>query len=357
MASVPSIPLIAQSYIKYDRLVELTNYAFTGSNATMCDVYIDLYSILSPLYGVYDPSMDSSYNDIASAILNMVAHYRRFFWSKYRVETRIIFIYSDNVGSYNKTYFPEYNSKHANRMLSKKYIHDSIKRNLNLVSMITPYLNNVSYFSSSFDSATMIYHVANTIEKQGEVPNIIISKDTSIYQLIGAIDNSPTVVFRPKKQQGQDMSYPVNIKNIYSVFALNCDVNIKEDKTCLIHPSLFSTVLAFSKIPDRNFKSVLNVSTVLNKFAIFSERKWITSYTHDINSIIELFDEKQKMSLYKNNVLNRFKAIDCIYQAGIMINNPERLNYKGFMNLYDPNGLHEITSMYFKSNPLNLESM
>ena len=80
-------------------------------------------------------------------------------------------------------------------------------------------------------------------------------------------------------------------------------------------------------------------------------------YNTDIMNIIQCFDEKSKMSLLKSNAVSRFKAIDAVYQYSILNNNPERLAFKGFMNLYDPSGLHNIADKYFKECPLNLERM
>lgn len=359
MKKIGCIPIIAQNYIKYDRLIEVVNYAFTGSDAITCDIFIDLYSVLLPLYGNYDPSLDESTTDIASTIINMIAHYRRFFWYKYRTNTRFILVYSDNLGKFNKMYYPEYNAKFSNKIISKKYINDIIKENLNIVSMIVPYLNNVCYFETKeFDTSTMIYHVINTIEKEGNIPNIIITKDSSVWQIIGATsgnDTSDSIVFRPKKVNSEDVSYPITKNNLYSVYSVKISKS-PYPNAAILSPAHYSMILAMSKCEDRNMKSILNTNTVFNTLVDLVRKNMIyTGYIPNINEIIELFPEKQKMSLYKSNVESRFKAIDCIYQSGVLINNMERVKFKGFMNLYDPNGLHEIASTYFKNNPLNLE--
>ena len=130
MFSLGSVQLIAQNYIKYNRLVELTNFAFAGSDANECDILIDLNSALLPLYNTYDMSLDKSEWEIASTIINMIAHYRSFYWSNYKVRTRFYFIYSDNLGQYNKMYFPSYNEKFAVKITSKQFIYNHIKLSL-----------------------------------------------------------------------------------------------------------------------------------------------------------------------------------------------------------------------------------
>lgn len=65
----------------------------------------------------------------------------------------------------------------------------------------------------------------------------------------------------------------------------------------------------------------------------------------------------QKCLCLNQMQISRFKAIDAVYQYSILNNNPERLAFKGFMNLYDPSGLHDIADKYFKECPLNLERM
>ena len=360
MFSLGSVQLIAQNYIKYNRLVELTNFAFAGSDANECDILIDLNSVLLPLYNTYDMSLDKSEWEIASTIINMIAHYRSFYWSNYKVRTRFYFIYSDNLGQYNKMYFPSYNEKFAVKTTSKQFIYNHIKKNLNIVSLIASYINDVFYFESNFDVSTMMAYVMNEkLKSQQFIPNIIITKDMVLGQLVGleSMFQQNVTIFRPKKLNGEDLSYPITIGNLYESLFYHYKVQFNKDKK-LEAPELYSFLLACSKCPERDMKSILSITSVYNTLYELTTHNIIYSgYNTDIMNIIQCFDEKSKMSLLKSNVISRFKAIDAVYQYSILNNNPDRLAFKGFMNLYDPSGLHDIADKYFKECPLNLERM
>ena len=47
---VNALPIIGSFYIKESKLLEMTSYAFTGSNATSVNIYIDLNSVFNKLF-------------------------------------------------------------------------------------------------------------------------------------------------------------------------------------------------------------------------------------------------------------------------------------------------------------------
>ena len=351
--SVSCAPLIAKNFIKYERLSSMTNTAFAGSKETSMSIFIDLNSILLPLYSnQYDPTKDQSDFEIASVILNMIAHYRSFYWRFYKVETNFYLIYSTNCGAANKMYYPEYNCKNAAKMVSKSFIHKRIVDNLIVIEKICSYLNNVCYFSSSYDTSAMIAYIIENDSK--DFVNIILTKDMATTQLVSYCKyyKKFIVAFRPKKYRGEDMSFFITPTNLYA-YLFN-EYKVQWDQTKVTDPSLYTFILAASKCPERSYKSVMSLSAIMSEVSLTAS---YGSYIADANMIIHSLSEKTSMNLLRANVEGRYKALDAIYQAGLLKNSPERINYKGMVNLYDPNGLHAIAEEYFKKTPLNFENM
>ena len=111
MSKISISQIINYSYVKYDRLSELINLEYKGSNSSNINIFIDLYSILKPLYSAN--IIIDDYTEITSCIINMCAHYRYFFRSRYNVESRIYLIWSKNIPYKNKTLYPDSNIKSA----------------------------------------------------------------------------------------------------------------------------------------------------------------------------------------------------------------------------------------------------
>ena len=73
---IPSGALIGQNLIKQNRLRDITNAAFAGSDSNKVNIYIDLSNILSPLLSEsFNPDAMLHENEIAANVINMIMHY------------------------------------------------------------------------------------------------------------------------------------------------------------------------------------------------------------------------------------------------------------------------------------------
>ena len=91
--SIPLEVLLYSNYIKYDKLKELTNFQFANSNENTLNIYIDMYTILRPLY---KRNLIQNSSIFASMILNLAAHMRAYYWTRHRVATNIYIVMSSN---------------------------------------------------------------------------------------------------------------------------------------------------------------------------------------------------------------------------------------------------------------------
>ena len=89
--SIPVEAILYSYYVKYDKLQELTNQAFAGSNSDNLNVYIDFYQMIKSFY---NRPLTGKENFYTSAVLNLAAHIRHFYSSRYKVKTKIFIIFT-----------------------------------------------------------------------------------------------------------------------------------------------------------------------------------------------------------------------------------------------------------------------
>ena len=81
--SIPLDVLLYSNYIKYDKLKELTSFQFANSNENTLNIYIDMYTILRPLY---KRNLIQNSSIFASMILNLAAHMRAYYWTRHKAD-------------------------------------------------------------------------------------------------------------------------------------------------------------------------------------------------------------------------------------------------------------------------------
>ena len=122
--------LIAGSFVKYNRLSEIIFKSFQGSNCTEINLFIDLNSVLKPMYSIDKWTYKSQGQyEIAATVINMCGHYRSFFRGL-GVNTNIYIIYGLNCPNVNNTYVSGYNSKFINSYIKKPDTTAMIEENL-----------------------------------------------------------------------------------------------------------------------------------------------------------------------------------------------------------------------------------
>lgn len=344
--------ILGSNYIRYDRLVDMVNTAFVGSSADTVNMYIDLYSMLKPLYNNQNYNIED-YSKVTSNIINICAHYREFFRTRYRVESRFFLVYSKNTPYINKQFYPEYNSGNESSFNTNKLVDDMISNNISLLETICPYLPDIFFIKGDFETSVIIYDLICRVETLDKVsPHIVLTKDKYAYQLIPTRDN--VLIFRPKKNKGLDMSYFINKGNLISTY-MN-DRKVKFDESYMsIMPEMLTLMMGLSSVKERNIKTLLNIKSTMKIINdAIKEYKLLNGY----NTIETLWNsiDNSKIKLSQQSFEYRMKAIDIIFQHSIYINTPECKNVK-CTNLYDPETVKEINNKYFISNPLDLDRL
>ena len=82
------------SYIKYDRMYEMTKFALYGANdVDHINIYIDCYSILRSLYTRGGEVNRKDSYAIASCLINLAIHIRAYFETRHNIMSKVYLIY------------------------------------------------------------------------------------------------------------------------------------------------------------------------------------------------------------------------------------------------------------------------
>lgn len=333
-------------YSRYETLVPIINSTFSGSNATSVDIYIDLMDILQRV----DRYMNNNTPItnplvVTSGIINMIAHYRNFFTTRYRCNTRFWIIDShDNIIA--KKYYTEFKTKVLSPNMAQIY-----KMNIGFLPMICNHIIDVQYEYTEVDFVTKSLAISN-IESKANTPSILISKDPFAIQACAFPD---MYVLRPKKNKVGDVSI---LSNRYS--AVNDYINSINNKPQHYSNQLLadqlSIFMALTRVPSRSLKSLYTIPNTLNMMNAVILAGISNTYPWDFNYYMDNFIRVNSKTIKDPYLIEyRFKACDTVYiQKGAYDILPESKTYKGIVNLYDPEGIKKINNEYFKSCPLDL---
>lgn len=368
MTKISVEQLMYMNFIKYDKMTELTNENFVGSKADTVNVFIDLYSMTRTLY-----RSDVAINDycsFVSSVINLCAHIRDFFRTRYRVHTKIFIMYSDNCPEYSKRFYMNYNKKTELAIYNNEFIRDFVSNSIALLTVLCKYLHDIFFIQTKFEIGVAIYDLLMKIDMYDQMfkrkdvelfhcPTIIFSKDIYLYQIPSIVPDA--VIYRSYKKDKMDMSYCINNKNVIHKFVETARTKDKfVEIVSRFNPEILSLLISLTNLPERGIKSVLNISTAINLINNGIENRHIyNGYNSDIKYVADILcSEKLKLANQSFLIENRFKAIDIRFQHSIYTNTPEaQTNMNDVVNLYDPETVKLINNKYFKNTPLDLNRL
>lgn len=320
--------------IKYENMIKMTSLAFNGYNDNEINIFIDLYPLMRTLSKPDYLELKSPV-DFVSGVLNLAAHYRGFFRRYCQTESTIYIINSMNLSKNNMMQYPEYNKDTLHRYSSRTtQMNNIINTNIDLLNTIIPYIPDVHMVNSSYESSVVMYDII--FKHGGNKPNIIISKDPYVKQLVGLIDK--TVIYRPKLND----SYYIDRNNVYQSILLERGVKCNNYNFTNISPKLISLLYTLNGLKCRNIKSPYNIVSSKNIIdRALEDRKLFNDYNSFIDwDSIQTKDSNMLRSIY--NVID-IPTQYCIYKNDI------ESNYK-LQNLYDPESVQAINNIYFTNN-------
>lgn len=344
--------LLYSGFIRYERLYEMTKYAFYGkTDSNNVDIYIDAYSILKVLYS-RGPSLqvkDSCV--IASCLINLAIHLRAYFESRHNVCSKVYIIYGGARPRSALTSYPRYNEKNILMEESDSIIKNLIIDNLNIVKILCPYLYDIFCVVDMENEFSVI---ASSLIDESENPRIIYSKESLAYQLVAF--KPMTFLYRPKKSMNQDNSWVVTKSSLYNAYRYG-ELKLKKQIDTQLNPKTISIYQAISGVRSRSMNSLKNANSTITILtnAIASN---IFSNGYNANSILHSHpfeDIFGGTNVNPAEVVDRFKAIDLPYQTMLYKSAIEfKDTLSGLINLYDPQEVRNINDKYFRRYPLDL---
>lgn len=332
--------------IRYDRLRLLSMNAFQDySNADSINIFIDLYPIFRSMYK--PDYFDGTNLDLCAGIINLAAHYKQFYKS-FCKEIKIYLIHSNNTPIRNIQLYEDYNKEMRHRVETKTNIINNIEPvNLDVLDLLCKYIEDVYIVHSTYETSVVMYDIISKDNITNNKVNLIISRDTYPFQLTTICPN--TVLFRPYKTNGEDLSYYVNSYNVFNAVMYNRRTQKRDFLN--INPQLYSMLFTLNGIKSRNIKLEFQIQSAINTVKNAIDNNQI------LNGHNFIIDWNQIQSRKDPNLLqHRYECIDIISQHAIFKNDIES-NYN-FQDLYDPKTLQSINNQYFSNNnQLNLNAL
>lgn len=346
-----------KSLIKYDKLSEFINNYYQDSDSNNIDLYIDISSfILSMSHRdniQYIEKDDDLY--ISAWIINMCAHYRRFFRSRYGVETTIFLIYRDlfdNGALYRQAISPEY----VRPIIDNANLTNSINLNISLLKNIIRYIPDVEFLRTKYEFGLKTLFIKNN--RDPKIPAMIISNDTINYQLAQKNSKTNTCIVIPNKYNGEDISDLITQDNaIYKYIAR---------KKCSVIPSITNDnhyyiplIMAMSGYIKRNFKAIYSIQQTINGINELYNNGMIQigNYTQ-IDRILYLISSMYPNKVpYNKQIMDRFYCLNFQNQCILFSDHTDIDPYKGIVNLYNPQAIHEVNEKLFKNYILDLNNL
>lgn len=336
-------------YTKYDRLTYLINENFAGSTATTLDIFIDVMDIFRKLDKAYSKNSYLTITNplvVTSGIINMIAHYRYFFRTRYKCETRFWLI-SSKGNQIASMYYPGFKVPMLSANMYKLYTQN--------VEFIAALCNNIYNAQFEYTDVDFVTKSIGIRAVEGYInPAILISKDP--FALQGCATPN-TFVLRPKKNNTGDVSTLSHLATAVTDY-VNTISNNKFDHIW-INASQLSLFMALTRVPSRGLQSIFNIPTAVKYLNNAYNKNATKSYPWDIDNFIDTFiSANGKLSKDPFEIISRFKACDTVFlQYAGYENMPEAKLYKGIVNLYDAEGMKRINEQYFKDCPLDLNAL
>lgn len=231
--------ILFSKFIKYEVLDELVRSSLLITNNTPIDIYIDIQSLYKHVLS--DNLLVNDIKVISINILNMAAHYRHYFKSRYNIDTTVYIINNLSNDKQNNI-FEQLNSKNQDMF--------------QIIKKIVPYFPLVYYIEKNIYNSTSI--ILNLIKTQSIPKNhtaFVISTDIYSYQIPAFIPLS--ILLRPSLNP----KFITNNNVIDTMYPRKSTKLITSD----LNPALLPVIMAYHKCPDlglvmiNNFKKTITI--------------------------------------------------------------------------------------------------
>ena len=343
--------LSVQTMFKYEEMNRML-YNSSLKSRSIVNVFINLEYMITNLQSSRFCDIDKELatkcdmRNIVSDIFSIVSHYRNYF-IYYDIYPRIYLYMTDPDSNdfIEKTYNPNFRNRY-NRECQNELCQETLetfKKSFSIIQTICKYIDDVSLIiSKNIDSSLIPYIVS--INNHGRYRNIIIDNDSvnDVYYSLPNTLRRIKVKRRLHKRYGE-----YNFQELLSYEYKISNFNL------YLHNPLFVAAI-ISCINRENIRGIPNIlgygTAALTKDIIKGiDNGIITDRTQSIELFQECITEK-----YRDGIINNMKQIDIPYRYHLL--NPANINsiMSQVVNLYDVEGLKEISKSVFTDYQLDL---
>lgn len=324
------------------------------SDTQEVNIFISIETVLKQFY---NPKLNETVNSLdsedkfllSSEIINIVAHYRHFFYSRYNMPSNYFLYYSSAKAFYNLTEDSNYRKDYYDKRLSSKSefytLNKMIKKNLELANILSEYLPNVHIIDTkSLEPSVLPYYIINNNEGVGGLTNLILTNNQLDYQLAN-LDR--TFILNLKMDDSEIISKDGLMAKMLK--------SSKIKNSTPLDPNFYTSVLSISGYKPFNIDGLkgYGYTKVISKLEKAVTEGKISNDELSANMLLtcnQLFSDQKQIDVIKKN----YKVLS--YENLFKNMSPKELHNidNQINNKSDNMSLLEINRTYYERYPLML---
>ena len=355
MDNIPLDSLLYSNFIRYDRMKELTLTQYANSSAEELNIYIDMYSLIRPLY---KRTILGDNTIFTSFVLNLAAHMRAYYMTRHSVTTNIYIVFTNNMSILTQevSMVPEWNITDQGKLIPDINRDNLINWNVELLKLLVPCFPRIYFITGTVEPAVMIQNLIN--RNNNGCPNLILTKDKMSWQIPAYDSNS--CVFRPRKAQNEDTSFCVNHLNVFDEWRHSVN-KTSPPPEIILPPEMLSLYIAYTSFKQRGLSAYYSPSEAIRRIWNLVNNKKISLGYNSPEAISKVLNKEQKVKEYtqdferfSNNLYYRYNMVDLVRLTNIYSTMPEANDNSWFFSRIDDVTIKEINDKYFIKNPINI---
>ena len=346
-------PIINSFKVRYDVFTDLIRKSnMEGNHIAM---YINVDSILDKFYTSNEiiSAMNSLKHEesiiLTSELINIVAHYRHFFWSRFRAPSVFYFYYCSKRPKWqsekNKDYMSILDFKRDLENPKFGGLNETLESNLKLVDLLSTYVNHAYFIKSDGLEPSVIpyFLIKKTLKKNTDICHMILTNDKSEYQLA----NLPnTFILRSRGEKSKIIDSSMIYDHKFK------DIKYRPENK--LSPELYPLLLAFLGYKPRSLPKVKGYTLVatLKLLDKLIDNKVIKNGNNkglDKEAFLNYISEEQFDQLEKNyKCINFNRAYKLLRDVDII-----KID-KALVDKYDNMSIMNLNTQYFQGNNIML---
>lgn len=307
-------------------------------------IFINLEPVLRRLHQVevdkyLKTNKDKKLYEMISNILNLAAHYRKYFTKIGRSTEIVLYMSSPNAKFINGQIIEDYRSNNYLKLFDPRTVYGRfLKDVIPLVELMVNYIEGLYFIHSDTLEPSLIPMVV-----KNDMPNkIMITTDRYDYQYV----NQDFTIIRPKKSGS---SYAVNKHNI--IDRMKLEDKILSDK--MVNPNFIPLILSFLGDTVRGLPKIKGVGLhrIINIINDGIEKGFITENTTNLTLMETLLNDDIKDVIRNNFIVTDLKLqYDNIGKSTLLLINEKKVDR------FDNDSLRKLNN-YFIESPVMLNEL